>query len=195
MKSTDQRTDEKSCLLPEVTAAVELAEPVLDITLEPIGARRQTDTAVSFENGVAVFTTWDQNNRIVYTVDTSHEKVQQGLLHITASFNGSVPVTAVTDAGVAYLTLQGETLSPAAFAGAADVEMEVRFDEAAQRLTIATGTLDNVVATVDVPAGAPVANEYPLELAAGDVIYLIYTPKTPAEGVHFGVMNTITFVK
>ena len=121
MKSTDQRTDEKSCLLPEVTAAVELAEPVLDITLEPIGARRQTDTAVSFENGVAVFTTWDQNNRIVYTVDTSHEKVQQGLLHITASFNGSVPVTAVTDAGVAYLTLQGEALSPAASTAAAPV--------------------------------------------------------------------------
>lgn len=141
MMRTDQRTDEKSCLLPEVTAAVELAEPVLDITLEPIGARRRTDTAVSFENGVAVFTTWDQNNRIVYRVDTSHEKVRKGLLHITVSFNGGAPVTAVTDAGVAYLTLQGETLSPAAFAGTADVEMEVQFDEAAQRLTLCYGDI------------------------------------------------------
>ena len=60
-------------------------------------------------------------------------------------------------------------------------------------LTIASGTLDNVIATVDVPNGAAVANEYAFEnLAVGDAIYLIYTPKTPAEGVHFGVMNTVT---
>ena len=60
-------------------------------------------------------------------------------------------------------------------------------------LTIATGTLDNVVATVDVPNGAAVANEYDFELAAGDAVYMIYTPKAPAEGVHFGVMNTVTY--
>lgn len=136
MKNTDQCMEEKTCLLPEVTAAVELAEPVIDITLEPIGARRQTQTAVTFENGVAVFVTWDQKNRIVYTVDTNHEKVQQGLLHILASFNGGAPVTAVADAGVAYLTRQEETLTPAEFAKAADVSLEASFDEAAQKLTL-----------------------------------------------------------
>ena len=134
--STDQQIGKNSHLLPEITAAVELAEPVQDITLEPIGARHQTETAVTFDNGVAVFTTCDKNNHIVYTVDTNHDKVRRGVLHITASMNGSAPVVAVTDAGAAYLTCQGETLNPSQFANVADVEMEAQFDEEAQKLTL-----------------------------------------------------------
>ena len=73
MRNAEQQMDKESCLLPEITAAVALAEPVLDVTLEPIGARHQAKTAVTFENGVAVFTACDPNNRIVYTIDTCHD--------------------------------------------------------------------------------------------------------------------------
>lgn len=120
-----------SQLLPEVTAIVELAKPKVDVTLEPIGARCQTDTTATFVGGVAVFTATDGKNTVVYQLDTNHKKLQKGLLHVTASFNGGAPFVAVTDAGPSYLTLEEKVLSPEVFTSEAHVLLNASFDETA----------------------------------------------------------------
>lgn len=125
-----------SQLLPEVTAIVELAKPKVDVTLEPIGARCQTNTTATFAGGVAVFTATDGKNTLVYQIDTNHEKLRKGLLHVTASLDGGIPATVVTDAGPGYLTLGKKLLSATEFAATADVQQDVRFDEVSGTLQL-----------------------------------------------------------
>ena len=115
---------------------VELAAPAVDMTLEPIGARKETQTKAVFKDGVATYTITDGKNTIVYTVDTNSEAVQKGLIEVKASFNGAEPITAVTDAGLSFITKAEKILSAAKFAKAATTQMAYSFDTATQTLTL-----------------------------------------------------------
>lgn len=120
----------------EDTPLVELAAPAVDLTLEPIGARKETTTEAVFADGVVTYTITDSENTIVYTVDTNAEAVKKGLIEVKVSFNGSEPITAVSKAGLSYLTKDEKQLSAPQFADAATTQMAYSFDPDSKTLTL-----------------------------------------------------------
>jgi len=114
-----------------LTEKEKLAKLAWDINLEPIGADDPGQTSVVHDDAhdTYIFSYAKGDMDIVYKVNYGSDNVKKGLIEVTAQLNDNDPITAVSEAGTYYLPLNGEEMSPAAFAQAADSQMTAAFED------------------------------------------------------------------